>query len=291
MIKPIPGQTLIEYAKAGASGFRVGEKGDVVPSLGIGEPLRLGEACFCVRAGKEWHLGDLARAVMPFKMPSRGSLFPFMGDLHIEGRALTESEITALGISGAGMPGSNAQPVPVAYPVICYGGRGILIPCAMKIPVKRSDSQGYVFAGELLASCKTPEDSKAAFEKGLRFIHAIGFQFSGVGIQRYVYHSALKRAGRVDLAPTEVILGEDQIFEKQPIAIVQRQDYAGKSGIFLDQRHQPAGPDPSGASRTGPQSVERDAKLWAQGAHMSGVTLTYLPLLSKEELDHALAGC
>ena len=124
------------------------------------------------------------------------------------------------------------------------------------------------------------------------FLTGIAVQYKGVGLYRYVYHAVRKNGdGSVELPEGDVLLQPSveeearRLEELDDVALAQRPGYEDKAGIFLDVNHEFFDKNPTGGIYSELKGVKRDAELMACGAVMSGVTMGYVPFLSKVQVD------
>lgn len=131
-------------------------------------------------------------------------------------------------------------------------------------------------------------ESGKEYGKNLRVLAA---QFKGVGLSRYIYHAVRKnKDDTVELQEGDVLLqvgdqGQQKALKATYMEFAQRPEYEGMEGIFLDVRHQFWEDNPTGGLSNVRKGVERDMRLLAEGARMSGVTMGYVPLLTRVQLE------
>ncbi|MFC2163302.1 hypothetical protein ACFLRF_06430, partial [Candidatus Altiarchaeota archaeon] len=142
------------------------------------------------------------------------------------------------------------------------------------------------------------ETLQMAGERGGREIAKLfkgnAVQLKGVGLDKYMYHAVKKNPdGSVEARPEDRILLIEGGRGWTPLAetdfeFAERPEYAGKSGTFLDVRHQYWSAPPTGGLASAKRDVERDRMLFGRGARMSGITVGYVPMISKVQLDEVM---
>jgi hypothetical protein len=124
---------------------------------------------------------------------------------------------------------------------------------------------------------------------GAEMLEGVAVQLKGTGLYEYLYHLVRKHPdGRIELAPGEAVARVSGVDPGEDASFAQRQTYEGVSGIPLDVLHQFYDKDPTGGLTSSEADVERDRRLLARGAVMGGVTLGWVVLFTKEQLDKAL---
>ncbi|MFC2163300.1 hypothetical protein ACFLRF_06420 [Candidatus Altiarchaeota archaeon] len=129
-----------------------------------------------------------------------------------------------------------------------------------------------------------------------RMLEGVAVQIKGVGNDRYMYHAVKKNPdGTVEKHPDDKILrahGRDLTATDggSLVELAQRQEYEGKDGIFTDIRHQYYQDAPTGGLASAKVAIERDRLLLSKGARMSGITMGYARLLTRQQLMEAGTG-
>jgi len=124
-------------------------------------------------------------------------------------------------------------------------------------------------------------------------VEGIAVQLKGVGLMRYTYHlNKSHDDGSVELQDGDIVVKptdarEQANLDRRGVVLAQRPGYDGESGMFLDILHEFFDKSPTGCIYSEEKGIERDIALWSSGAEMSGITLGYIPFLSKVQVDEA----
>lgn len=251
-----------------------------------GEILDVIQPFFVLVQGAAWSHAEFS-VFHPLKSHRGQPAFPMMGELWLDGEPLSDEVLSQTGISPCGAPVTDAQGEQSTTLARCNafrsGGRAFLLPARAVIPLLPTPEGGY-----RIVSLDELEESSD--RDHVTWKPVVAFQYTGVGMPRYVYHAAKKdEAGRVYMDESkDVIIKAQALPERVGVELVQRSQYAGRSGIFLDVRHQVGGTSPSGGLADDTITIERDALLLRHGATMGGVTINSAPLLQRAKLEEIL---
>ena len=211
-----------------------------------------------------------------------------LGEFYLDGEPVPPGTLLKLGVLRAGFKPAGEfgreEGVTGKTTVLAYGGRSVLIPCGFELPFVRTDRGGL----------RLPDDSEfnGAEEPPGGFIkkQVVAVQYIGTGVRRYLYHLKGRNGIGDTLPPGETEIRYPGIDSAQsPVRFVQSDRYAGRSGIFLDQVHQPVfRATPTGGQFTAPGAVVVDRYLLGSGAELSGIMIGSLKILTKARLDEVL---
>lgn len=287
------GQKLFESAKHGVSSIHAGKDQVEFSALPctVLVPVAANIWALCAEtSGRTWTFGAYEKALQPLIQNNRFSTFPLVGDLHLDGKPIEAEVLRKLGLFRASFkpPASDSSLVmndTCTTTVLGHGGRSVIIPCGVTVPLVSTPHGGWRFP--------TDQDSDILLKDELlsKRSMVVAMQFIGVGIRRYLYHlTSVVEGASSTLKPDDSVLCVERIRAVQSeVMTVQSERYAGKSGIFLDQVHQPNfNPCPTGGQVSGPMAHAMDKLLLERGAELSGVVIGSLKILDKAELDAAL---
>lgn len=278
---------------------------DATPSFShlIGPPLQCATVRLVVAQGKQWSNGQLADMMQPLRASKHGVLIPLVGSIYAAGENLINPDVeNSLPIAASAFPGKDfdrskpADPalndiVMGSYPMYLHGGRSVILPAALPIPVIRHPAGGYEVLSSMEQFNEYTTDRALAEEKGFTILKSVVTQYIGVGIRRYVYHAKnVATDGKVDLNSDEVIINTkaQEKLAGGSVTIVQDTRYAGERGVFLDVRHQPDTDAPTGGLTTAQYAIDLDRRLFAHGAKLGGITLGSTVLTTKAAVDALL---
>jgi|GEM_PF-6466139 len=284
---PQPSQ-ILKFGKDLVSGFVVDsltQRAQLVRAT-PGDMLDVVQPQFVLLLGAAWSHPEFS-PFHPLKNHHEQPALPIIGDLWLDGEPLSEDVLSALGISPCGAPvtdsDGNQSVVLASCNVFRSGGRAFLLPVRTILPLVPTSEGGLK-----IPSLDDIQDSSR--DKTLTVKPVVAFQYTGIGMGRYLYHAAPKdQAGRVLMDEAkDVIVEAENLPCKAGVAIVQRTEYAGKSGIFLDIRHQASSVSPTGGLADDTISIERDALLLRHGATMGGITINSASILQRKKLEQVL---
>lgn len=225
------------------------------------------------------NLNDLP-PLSPFEAKDGRIPIPIFGHLYLGGSGITEVGEEKLGISEFVLDGK-----PLTVPVWVSGFRSLIVYGKSTLLGEKQGEHGIRFLTNKELQDKDYIESLRE-QNLLKEIPVNGWQWTGVGIERYFCHSVMKAPGcSKEFTNGDIMLQSDSKDPKSRGYSVQRQEYAGASGILLDQKYQSVSLDPTGGLRAGSPEAERDRRLWARDSDiMGGFTVGEIPLISKEKL-------
>lgn len=211
---------------------------------------------------------NYAASIAPIVLPNGDAALPLVGGFLWRGEDLTALEHSKFPITAEHETDGQKATIPVYF----QGGRSILIPVDTFIHYKPLPSGGLELPAEAVAN-----------EDGYIKKRIVAFQYVGAGHSTYIRHF-FKPAGRLaDGQAYFSINGSETRSITDP-------RYWAKDGIFLDQRYQEATSAPTGAMVNCGEVVEMEKALLANGALIGAVTVGFVPLISKAELDAIVCG-
>ena len=289
-----PPSSVIEASWCLASGVHK-ENGAPQITRKIGVPLQCIDVEIYAVRGAQWSSGQLAGIMQPLAVYPQGALVPLVGSFFAAAQEIAPPRIQAVAFPGPNYdreaPQEQNDIVMAKHPMFLQGGRSVILPAVSHVPVIRSASGGLEVIEKPEDIDRYLKDPAAAELAGFQFLTAIATQYIGVGLRRYTHHGCrIDDDGRVAMGPNDVIIdhSEHGKLSDEAVAFVQRPDYAGKRGIFLDLKHQPDGAAPTGGLATAEIAITYDKLLLAHGAELSGIVTSILPLVTKGEVDALL---
>lgn len=268
---------LIELCNFPISGFSLQKNVHILSNLGA--PLEVIAAKVVVLRDREWQFPALARCIQPLKFGTdqlnggKVAFIPFRGEIFFNGKPLDDEIGEKIGIHNLHTINSKEE---VFIPAYRIGGRGLMLPVLVNIPVMETEQGGF----------RIPTSEE--YKQDWKVIKGIAIQYCGVG-SAYSYNVREKN----DSGFYETELGEVEFplpKEDPRFTRVIRNIYQGQEGIFIDQQHESYADAPTGGTSVlaTEKDIRLDQLLWAHGAEMAGVKLSSINLLDKSRIDSAL---
>lgn len=264
---PASRQFIDQFVKESVSSAIVDSNGNRVPitaNFPLLNSVRYGIVLATVYTGNtlKWS-NNYAPSIVPITGPNGEVAVPLVGGFLWRGEDISSLQNANFPINVARERDGKAATIPVYM----KGGRSILIPVDTHIHYRQLTSGGL----ELPTEPVTNED---AFLKK----RVIAFQYVGVGTHAYIRHFFI---------PDGQLPAGQAYYSINGSAARSITDprYWAKSGIILDLRHQRATEAPIGAMVDCEKVVAMERRLLENGAQIGAVTVGYLPLLTKDELN------
>ncbi len=250
-------QEIRQFAIEGYHGVVADRSGRLVPvklpGAGV-PPLLLAKVRFLVAPRAKDFRAPVGQPL--FKVRDDGRMvIPLVGGLHVKGRELSDAELSQLGcewlVDGAGRK--------LEYLALNMGNRSVFFP------------------------------TKAGLGLAVgRNAMPLGWQWKGTGVRRYTFHTLLPEKEMHLLTTDDVALvGPDTKYI--PVGKpIQRVPYAGKSGVFLDLRHQPSSDIPVGGETGERDGDETRLALVKAGASLPRLMSEVAEVVNRAALENML---